>query len=232
MERGLVPQEAGADKVYNRYQDAREDLIKRLDECCSYCGMHLDASLAVEHVKPKKTNPGCATAWANFLLGCANCNSNKGARNINVAYYLWPDSDNTDFAYIYGPDALVSVNPAMTLRERRRARNTLALVKLDVEPAASPTVSDRRWVNRQESWRLAERKRAQLALPGRDNDEFRETIADLAYRSGYWSVWMTVFRADPDMRSRIAHCVRGTAIHGCLTPAYDVHYDCLQTLVR
>lgn len=232
VERGPVAQVAGVDKVYRTYQNARGDLVERLDECCSYCGMHLDASLAVEHVRPKDPNPALERTWTNFLLACTNCNSHKGDEDVVLADHLWPDTDNTDYAYEYGPDALVGVNPTLGPVDAARAQATLTLVGLDVDPGVSPTVSDRRWINRQEKWRLAIRKKAQIDAATVDADALRETVADLAYESGFWSVWMTVFRTDPDMRSRIANCTRGTAVHGGSTPAYDVDFNCLQTLLR
>ena len=99
VQRGACPQDAdGNDVAFTEYMQARRALIERLGECCSYCEMQLDASLAVEHVQPKKP-PGAAAAlperelaWGNFLLGCTNCNSIK---SFKTKY------NNTNFTSFY-----------------------------------------------------------------------------------------------------------------------------------
>ena len=80
-------------KSFSTYQEARPDLILAFGEYCSYCEMHLDASLAVEHVQPKDLNPGLALSWSNFLLGCTNCNSTKSNKAPGLANCFWPDRD-------------------------------------------------------------------------------------------------------------------------------------------
>lgn len=120
IERGDIPKDGnGNDVVYTTYQKARGDLIKRLGDYCSYCEMQLDASLAVEHVQPKKP-PGSTTPiqsrlldWNNFLLACTNCNSTKGSKDVVLSEYLWPDKNNTFKALVYKKGGLVSVSPTL-----------------------------------------------------------------------------------------------------------------------
>ena len=74
VERGDLPTDSGGSpKEYAKYQDARPDLIDRIGPYCSYCGMQLRTSLAVEHVKPKDANPALRIEWTNVLLSCTHC---------------------------------------------------------------------------------------------------------------------------------------------------------------
>ena len=63
VERGPHPTNSKGERVvYREYAEARGELIKRLGgEYCSFCEMHLDASLAVEHVQPKSKVPDLET---------------------------------------------------------------------------------------------------------------------------------------------------------------------------
>jgi hypothetical protein len=81
IERGAWPKQdavSGEKCQFKKYDQARGEMITRLGEYCSFCEMHLDAGLAVEHVQPKKP-PGAAKVdqerlldWHNFLLACPN----------------------------------------------------------------------------------------------------------------------------------------------------------------
>ena len=55
---------------FRQYQQAKDHLIKRIGEYCSYCERCED--LAVEHVIPKSEAEDLETEWSNFLLGCSN----------------------------------------------------------------------------------------------------------------------------------------------------------------
>lgn len=196
-------------KSFSTYQEARPDLILAFGEYCSYCEMHLDASLAVEHVQPKDLNPGLALSWSNFLLGCTNCNSTKSNKAPGLANCFWPDRDNTFIAFCYSEGGVVEVNPALSAQQHALAKVTMDLVGLDRKADNNPTESDRRWLNRREAW-----DKAQLALKRlerTDNDDMREQIVDTAVAKGFWSVWMTVFSHDANMRQRFIDAMPGTA---------------------
>lgn len=64
-------------KVARTYVLSRADLINNIGQYCSFCGMPLAASLAVEHMLPKADFPGLSVTWSNFLLACPICNSKK-----------------------------------------------------------------------------------------------------------------------------------------------------------
>lgn len=210
--RGSCPQdEHGVDLVFGSYAQARGALIARLGECCSYCEMQLDASLAVEHVQPKKP-PGAAAvlperalAWNNFLLACTNCNSTKGDTDVLLNDYLWPDRDDTFHSLTYSEGGLVHCAHGP---EQARAQKLLDLVGLQKMPDTAEA-SDRRWSNRREAWDMAVHAKKRLA---RCNiDDMRDQIIDTVKAKGFWSVWMTVFSDDADMVARLMDAFPGTA---------------------
>jgi uncharacterized protein (TIGR02646 family) len=209
IERGSCPIDAeGATKVFSDHQNARPDLITRLGEYCSFCEARLGASLAVEHMLPKKLYPNLEKDWNNFLLGCPNCNSTKGKKDSVLADYYWPDRDNTARAFVYLKGGIVNVNPMLTDAEQQQALKTLQLTGLDKTPINNPTMSDRRWNNRREAWDMAEK--ALQNLKNNDTQSMREQIIDTATTRGFWSVWMTVFRDDTDMLERFINAFEGT----------------------
>ncbi|MCW3055962.1 MAG: hypothetical protein JWN14_5132 [Chthonomonadales bacterium] len=222
VDKGMDP-----DTLFTKYEDARGDLIERLGEYCSFCEMHCDADLAVEHKLPKVylKNHSLTLAWINFLLVCRNCNSTKGRKDIALQELLWPDTENTFYALIYGPDAMIRVNPALDPQETQRAQTLLELVGVHRIPKIDPQLKDRRWMNRQEAWRLAIDARDDLRKVDTATD--RKRIVQLAQANGYWSVWMTVFADDPQMLSALISKFPGTSI-----ACFDVGGQCLPSIAR
>ncbi|MGA9188637.1 MAG: HNH endonuclease signature motif containing protein [Methanosarcina sp.] len=214
--RGPWPTDANGQKIqYKEYKNARGELIKRLGEICSYCGMHLDSSLAVEHVRPKKPEGADKNIlereldWNNFLLACANCNSTKGDVDVVLDNYFWPDRDNTILAFTYFEGGRITVSDRLDVKLKKKAEATLKLTGLDANPLKDPKASDRRWLNRKEVWEIATRSKENLS---RYNVEcFREQIVYTMTGHGYWSIWMTVFQDDPDMICRFINAVPGTS---------------------
>ena len=209
VDKGAVPlDDEGNPKQFSKYKNARSDLITRLGGYCSYCEMKLDASLAVEHVQPKKHHEHLALSWSNFLLGCTNCNSTKGDKDPELSSLLWPDSDNTFMAFQYSEEGVVRVNPALSGDPARKATAMIKLVGLDKTPN-TPSASDRRWLNRIEAWNIAQRAKSRLER--NNNEDFREQIVETAVGHAYWSIWMTVFSDDSDMLNRLIQALPGTA---------------------
>ncbi len=190
------------------YQDARGPLIKRLGDYCSYCEMQLDASLAVEHVQPKSRNPTLETCWDNFLLACTNCNSTKGSKAIELDDYVWPDKDNTFPVFAYYASGVVEVAADLDQDEAEKAQRTLDLTGFGLISPNRSAFSNRRWIGRRDAWNLAQRALSRLG--GLHEDALRAQIIDTAVSRGYWSVWMTVFAADADMRQRLIKEFTGT----------------------
>lgn len=214
--RGACP--TGADGrvvVFKAYAMARGKLIERLGECCSYCEVHLDTSLAIEHVQPKKPPGAIANdlvrelSWDNFLLACTNCNSTKDNKDVVLDDYMWPDRDNTFLALIYKQGGLVEAAPG---HDNVRATRTIRLVGLHKVPSVNDQeneASDRRWNNRREAWDIAlESKQNLFEL---DHPKMRDQI--VLQIQGFWSIWMTVFKDDSDMLRRILDRIPGTAKH-------------------
>ncbi len=200
-------------KAYAKYQDAIRDLEACLGSYCSYCERRFDAMLAVEHVSPKSKDPAREKDWNNFLLGCVNCNSAKGAKPTNDQDFLWPDKDNTLKAIEYRQGGLVEAAASLDPALKAKATALIELVGLDRHPGQprpkKPRKGDMRHLQRELKWALAQRARADLA---QDNlPTLRRTITELAKESGFFSIWMDAFRDDADMRKRIVEAHVGTA---------------------
>lgn len=207
VKRGAAP------KKYGKYQDAIGDLEDCFGCYCSYCERRFPALLAVEHVSPKSYDAARATDWANFLLGCVNCNSTKGDTQTNDQDFLWPDKDNTLMAIEYRAGGLVEPSPAVNPQIAAKAAALITLVGLDRHPGQpadkQPSDRDKRYLEREEKWRLAQTMRDRLTR--NDTDDYRDTLVDLAKQSGFFSIWIAVFHDDPDMRRRLVEAHVGTA---------------------
>ena len=208
VDKGASPQ------IYSQYQDAQRDLVERIGDYCSYCERQIETHLAVEHIKPKSRACKLRNEWSNFLLACANCNSCKGEKDIELEKFFWPDSDNTFLAFDYLEDGRLSFNPSLTTEEQEIAQATIELFGLDREPghidrSKHPTSRDRRWSRRREAWNAARRELRRLQ--GEDTENIRQLIVKLAASGGPFSIWMKVFEKDSDMRKRLIQGFKGTA---------------------
>jgi uncharacterized protein (TIGR02646 family) len=208
IERGAAP------PAFTNYREAHPHLVSRLGDYCSYCERQIETNLAVEHVQPKDPIPALRNEWANFLLGCVNCNSNKGHATVALAHYLWPDSDNTLAAFEYMNGGIIAPCAALEPHLRGKAEATLRLVGLDRDPgnpnaARRPTSSDQRWLRRFEAWEKAEWCRKLLGE--NDSSEVRELIVEVAKGRGMFSIFWTVFVGDIDLRRRLREAFVGTS---------------------
>jgi uncharacterized protein (TIGR02646 family) len=213
VERGVVPLDENGNSVqFKEYADAREYLVARLGDYCSYCEMQFSTP-AVEHIQPKSLAAELEKDWNNFLLACPSCNSVKSNKTINASNfheYFWADCDNTFRAFQYEKDRAPQVADNLTDEKQQIAQNTLELTGLDRE-RGHPKFSrkDKRCDKRNEAWAKAERAKFNLSrLP---IDEMREQIIDTATSTGFWSVWMTVFADDVEMRRRLIDAFCGTS---------------------
>jgi hypothetical protein len=197
---------------FKEYSDARDDLIERIGDYCSYCESPLLAP-AVEHIQPKSKEPALEKIWSNFLLACTYCNSIKGDKTVNAGNlndYFWADTDNTFRALIYEKDRAPQIDISLNVLNQQIARNTLELTGLDREPSHPRwTGKDRRWEKRIEAWGKAERARFNLSK--QSTDSMCDQIIDTATSTGFWSVWMTVFQDYTDMRRRLIEVFQGTS---------------------
>lgn len=213
----------GSSKKYAKYQDAIGDLEACFGCYCSYCERRFPALLAVEHVSPKSTDSARETDWTNFLLGCVNCNSVKGDTPTNDQDFLWPDKDNTLNALKYSAGGLVEASPKLDPLIVSKASALIDLVGLDRHPgqplAKRPTDRDKRYLEREEKWALAQLMRDRLK--SMNNAAFRDTVVSLATQSGFFSIWIAAFEDDQDMRRRLVEAHVGTA-RDCFEPDWSL----------
>ncbi|WP_445366470.1 HNH endonuclease [Methylomonas sp. BW4-1] len=197
------------------YENAQQPLIERLGEYCSYCERWIASGIHVEHKKPKNEYPETKFSWNNFLLACGNCNSGKGHGQLNLDDYVWPDSDNTLLAFSYDSQGRVLPNKIHAEPINRKIEKTWLALGLNKHPDRQingqqvPTNKDKRWLHRQQAWQNAAKRKSQLAAF--DTEERRAEIVEMATQRGFWSVWMTVFRDDADMRHRLIEAFPGTS---------------------
>lgn len=210
VRRGPSPQATD----FAHYTDARPFLVSRLGAYCSYCERHIQTNLAVEHIQPKglPAYAGLIGRWDNFLLGCVNCNSAKKDTDVVLADVLLPDRDNTAVAFNYVADGTVTAQVV-------HAQSLLSLVGLD-KPISINTdengkqIALDRVAQRLEVWGIAQEALADVnTSPG--VEAIRRQVIRSAQANGFFSIWMTVFSADPDMRNRLIDAFDGTRNSGC-----------------
>lgn len=220
--RGPSPQQ----QDFADYDDAKPDLASRLGLYCSYCERRIATNLAVEHIQPKSLYHLLEGRWSNFLLACVNCNSCKRTKDVKPAHYLLPDRDNTFAALSYQPDGSIEPSPAaIAAGLQAMANETLRLVGLDKAAVSSPDQNGRqvaldRASQRMEVWLKAQDARNELLAA--DSPALRKATVSLAIAEGFFSVWMTVFQDDADMRLRLIAAFPGTLASGCFNPASGV----------
>jgi uncharacterized protein (TIGR02646 family) len=221
VKRGPSPQTGD----FEAYRDALPFLGSRLGCYCSYCERRVATQLAVEHLQPKDGphgRPELEGRWENYLLACVNCNSTKLCKRVDFRDLLFPDRDNTFAALTYQADGKIEPAPGLSDSVRSMARATLALTGLDKRISDARDENGRliaidRVAQRMEAWLVAEEARIDVnAAPG--NDAVRRGAIRTAQGYGFFSIWMTVFANDPDMRNRLIDAFDGTRASGCFDP--------------
>jgi len=220
VERGECPTgEDGQPVVFADYKEARPHLLGRIGSYCSFCEVEISVPIDVEHIRHKHRNPSLERSWDNLLLACKNCNSTKDVKvdtAADVEARLWPHTCRTFDVFRYLPDGVVQVaditDPALKLKAEATAemvgllkRPNDGLTRQQIERA-----TDRRYQKRSDAWRAAADARDDLRTA--DSPELRRTIVRLAKSTGFWSVWMTVFAGDAEMRREITTAFAGTAV--------------------
>lgn len=197
-------------RVYANYRDCMHDLQLRIGLYCSYCELPIVNEPDVEHVHPKSRG-GSLTAWNNLLLGCKKCNKIKGSKNANREGYLWPDEDNTFWAYEYSNEIMVKPKPDLPEKVAMCAQNTLTLCGIDRIPERNSTkndLNDRRWQNRRAAWGRAERSLNNWR--NQPSPALLETIGDSAQSTGFYSIWIKFFESEPEILAEIKSRFPGT----------------------
>ena len=204
-----------AGRVYAEYQDALDDLADQIGLYCSYCEMPINNAPEVEHVQPKSLEPDLALAWDNFLLGCKSCNSTKGDTPVDPELIAFPDTDNTFRGLTYDRDR-IEVPPVLDGTGAALMTALVGLVKLHRHPDEPqrqdrPTRRDKRYKFRGETWLVAEDARQDYVSSGQNATIGRLITDHLAPAKGFFSVWMTVFSAHPEMLRGFIDAFPGTA---------------------
>jgi uncharacterized protein (TIGR02646 family) len=210
---------------YLDYAEAKVELVARLGPYCSYCERRVATQLSVEHIQPKAlaAYANLAGRWENFLLACVNCNSTKSDKDVVLADVLLPDRDNTFAAFEYARDGTVAPSAMANLVGLQAVANsTLCLAGLEKAAMTTLDANGRqvaldRVSQRKEVWLEAESARDDVAAKPWDIT-LREYVVKLAVTTGFFSVWMTVFSDDPDMRIYLINAFPGTAGSGCFDP--------------
>ena len=209
---------------FDDYRDAKAYLINRLGRYCSYCERRIATMLAVEHIQPKglPAYGQLAGRWENFLLGCVNCNSTKKVKDVHLDAILLPDRDNTFAAFAYTADGKVAPAAGLKAGLRKMAQDTLGLTGLDkpistVQDENGKQVAIDRVSQRMEAWAVAEEAKHDV-LMNPDNVAVRQGAIRTAIFSGFFSIWLTVFSNDADMRNRLIDAFSGTRPSGCFDP--------------
>jgi len=209
VHRGVAP------RTYAAYGTAIGDLEERLGIFCSYCERRLPTSLAVEHVSPKVSDPTRELDWTNFLLGCTNCNSVKADEVTNDEDFLWPDRDNTFRAFQYSTGGFVEVSHTLGAGVNAKAKRLMNVVGLNRHKKRGwprPARRDKRWKQREATWKLADEWKTRLATFSAEGRGIAmPLIRDLALGYGFFSVWMTVFADDPEVCQALVLGHPGTA---------------------
>ena len=201
---------------FGDHRDAFPYLVSRIGLYCSYCERRIPTNLAVEHIQPKADHryPHLAGRWDNFLLGCVNCNSTKLDKDVRLDRVFLVDRDNTFAAFSYTPDGRVEPSAALSGQAPRIASDTLSLTGLDkpiheTRDENGELVAIDRVAQRMETWLIAESSQEDLSN-SRTGPLMRQ-IVRTALSSGYFSIWMTVFREDVEMRKMFIESFPGTA---------------------
>lgn len=213
VERGSNPVDgAGNAIVFAKHTDARDHLIERIGDYCSYCENALHERIDVEHVQPKTTAPGgrpdLALSWDNFLLACSYCNRAKWDTVVNLNDYLWPDRDNTFLGFVYAVDCPPEENRQLNPVFANAAKSIIELTGLDRVPG-HPQFSDRdrRHVKRKEAWGIAlltlQQYKQRLVSP--------LSVQLTAVSRGFFSIWMTVFQGEDEVRRLLLTGFKATA---------------------
>ena len=207
---------------YSDYENAKPNLISRIGGYCSFCERRIPTNLAVEHIQAKALSQysHLIGTWTNFLLACVNCNSTKGKKDVILSNILLPDRDNTFSAFSYIADGRIEPsNLAIIKGLTKLAQDTLTLTGLDKKISVALDENGKesaidRVAQRKEAWLTAQRAKGHIVKQP-DNSILKEQVIETAKQCGFFSIWMTVFEDNADMRNRLIDAFSGTRDSGC-----------------
>lgn len=203
-----------APRVYQHYQDAKQDLVNRLGCYCSYCERRIPTLLAVEHIQPKglPQYERLEKEWTNFLLGCVNCNSPKAHTPVECDAFLLPDRDNTFVVFVYEETGMVEVVETLAPPIHALAiatRDLVALNRLEHPDWDEAVVFSalERVGQRVQAWVQAKEARQEYVA----GITSARAIAREAASAGFFSIWMAAFAGIPNVRREIIQIFPNTA---------------------
>jgi len=207
---------------FDNYTSAKPYLISRIGSYCSYCERKIVTNLAVEHIEPKDGEygkPQLKGCWTNFLLACVNCNSTKGDKQLVLSNVFLPDRDNTFFAFNYLADGKILPADNLSPEDSEKANNILSLIGLDkpgqdIYNDKNELIAQDRVSQRSQIWGAAESALDDF-LANENNNAVKKLIVKNMIFSGFFSVWMTVFKDHPNMKKRFIKAMNGTEESGC-----------------
>lgn len=202
------------DIKFAKYQDAERYLEERLGAYCSFCELPVKHVPEVEHIEAKSEG-GALTDWSNLLLSCKYCNTRKGTKvkKGDKERYLWPDEDDTFHPFTYS-NGIAQINEEYLSGTdetySKRAKNLFFLIGLGNMPSLRD--KDRRFMARNEAF-----NHARMSMDGwirmkesRDKDSYLELMVCLAQNTGFFSVWMEVFKNEEEVRQALVKAFKGT----------------------
>lgn len=215
VEKGAAP-----DVIFHHYQDAEPFLEERIGPYCSFCEFPISHVPEVEH-REAKGRGGEELAWENLLLSCKYCNTRKSTKVKagEKEKYLWPDEDDTFHVFSYEDD-IPQLNlcylEQQTDMVKQRARALFQLIRLDHVPC-SPKDKDRRFRKRCEARNTAlQSKHVWDKIKHTEYaDDHLQLILILAKSTGFFSVWISVFRDEEKVREALIQAFRGTRREFC-----------------
>jgi uncharacterized protein (TIGR02646 family) len=213
---------------FNNYRDAFDHLLQRISigrlqgiqiaQYCSYCERPIPTNLAVEHIEPKNgayAKSHLENRWSNFLLACVNCNSKKGAKEVDFRKLYFPDRDNTFRAFEYLSNGRIRPNPILALPQQTISQNTLDLLGLNDEINADVIgVSKDRRTQRLNVWLLALDSLEDFNNDP-DNIVLKKFLVKEMLANGFFSIWMKVFESHPSVKELFINSITGTRASGC-----------------
>lgn len=208
--------------VFKKYQEAEPYLEECLGAYCSFCELLIRYVPEVEH-KEAKAKGGDELAWENLLLSCKYCNTRKGTivAKGDKGKYLWPDEDDTFHAFSYDTEIPKLNEEYLQIQGddvKQKAENLFSLLQLDNVPL-TPAVKDRRYAARSiaRNYALSSKLGWDKVKTSMENkSDYLQQIKMLAESSGFFSVWMQVFKEDAEVKEVLLEMFKGTRKEYCL----------------
>jgi len=212
--------EDGSPLTFHHWDEAKTDMLNELGKYCSFCEREgYRSSLAIEHIFPKDLDKyeHLKFRWDNFLLGCINCNSTKGTKDIDPSHIYLPNLDNLLTTVEILEGGAIQVKGDLPEDVRNKTIAFIELVGIDRDPS-HPRYSEKddRWESRLKVWEIA----TDFCRDYQDQQIRLERIVQMAQWSGYFSVWLKVFRAHPEVKELLIRSFSGTDT-GCFDENFE-----------